>query len=68
MNRYANSAGLDTAAFASCMDGDEYQRAYINDRNYARSEGVNATPTFLVNGQLVMASELESTVEMLLEN
>jgi hypothetical protein len=30
--------------------------------------GLTATPTFLVNGELVSASELVPTVEALLEN
>lgn len=65
--KYAKSAGLDTADFENCISGDDYQQAYLNDRSYAQSVGINATPTFLVNGQIVSASELVNTVESLLE-
>jgi protein-disulfide isomerase len=68
LNKYAKSAGLDTEAFEECMAEGTYEQAYLNDRNYAQSSGINATPTFLVNGQIVSASELITTVEELLED
>lgn len=68
LNKYAKSTGLDTDAFESCMSEDTYDLAYLDDRNYAQSSGINATPTFLVNGQIVSANELITTVEELLEN
>jgi len=68
LNKYAKSAGLDTEAFEICMSEGEYDQVYLNDRAYAQSAGINATPTFLVNGQIVSASELVPTVEELLGN
>jgi protein-disulfide isomerase len=67
-NKYAKSAGLDTESFEICMIEGDYDQAYLNDRAYAQSAGINATPTFLVNGQIVSASELVTTVEELLGN
>lgn len=66
--KYANSAGLDTQTFETCMSEDKFDQAYLEDRNYAQSAGINATPTFLVNGQIATASELVTTVEDLLND
>ncbi len=67
LKKYAKSAGLDTASFITCMSEDTYSQAYLKDKDYAQSVGIRATPTFLVNGQLVKASKLVATVEALLE-
>lgn len=68
LNKYAKSADLETEAFEFCMSEDDFDQAYLNDRNFAQSAGINATPTFLVNGQIVSASELIKTVEGILGN
>ena len=66
---YASLAGLDVDAFESCMASDKFTTAYTQDIQFASQSGVNATPTFLVNGQdLVPTSELEATVEKYLNN
>ena len=64
--RYARTAGLDAEEFEACMLSDQYAETYIVDRRYAQSVGVTATPTFLVNDQLVYSTELISTVEYFL--
>jgi protein-disulfide isomerase len=66
--RYANAAGLDVEAFEACMLSDQYAQAYLDDRSFAQSVGVTATPTFLVNDQLVYSNELITTVENQLSN
>lgn len=66
--RYANAAGLDVEAFEACMLSDQYAQAYRDDRSFAQSVGVTATPTFLVNDQLVYSNELITTVENQLSN
>ena len=63
---YANSVGMDTDAFGSCLDADTYTNAYLEDRAFAESVGLTGTPSFLVNDQLVLSSELIPTVDSLL--
>jgi protein-disulfide isomerase len=65
---YSEAAGLDVEEFKSCMDNDNFANSYLEDRRYAQSVGVTGTPTFLVNDQLVMSSELIPTVESFLGN
>lgn len=64
---YANSAGLDTEKFQSCLDGSAFETAFMDDIQYAQNAGVTFTPSFLINDQLVTASELVPTVEELLD-
>jgi protein-disulfide isomerase len=60
---YANRVGLETEQFQTCLDGEEFERAFMDDIQFAQSIGVTYTPSFLVNDQLVNANELVSTVE-----
>jgi protein-disulfide isomerase len=66
---YAGAAGLDVDAFESCMASGKFANSYVQDVQYAQNAGVTATPTFWVNSeQLVLMSELESTVDSYLGN
>lgn len=66
--KYADLVGLDVDKFRVCMESDAYALAYYEDIIYAQSQNVNATPTFLVNGNLTTANDLISTIENLLRN
>ena len=64
----ASNFGMDVDAFEACLASDEFRTAYAEETEYALSVGLTATPSFLVNDQLVSASELVPTVEALLAN
>jgi len=49
----AASVGLDMPAFESCYNSGQYADAVQANLRAARSAGVNATPTFFINGQKV---------------
>jgi protein-disulfide isomerase len=65
---YSNDIGLDSEQFLSCLESDKYADAYLDDRTYASSTGIKYTPSFLINGQIVTASELVATVEAILNH
>ena len=65
---YAASAGLNTEEFQNCLDGDRFARAFMDDVTYAQNVGLTGTPSFLVNDQLLGASELVPAVDALLGN
>jgi protein-disulfide isomerase len=56
-------AGLRTAEFDSCVRSEEPADHVRKDMLVGRTAGVTGTPAFFVNGELVPAGELESTVE-----
>lgn len=54
---FAQYLDLDMAAFGTCMDEGAHQNAVIADREAATAEGVNGTPTILLNGEIVTGIE-----------
>lgn len=54
---YAEEAGLDTAAFAACLNEDRYAEAVQEDYDFALQLGVSSTPTFFVNGVAVVGAQ-----------
>jgi protein-disulfide isomerase len=49
----AGKVSLDTAAFTRCLDDPASGQAVLDEAAAAGQLGVNSTPNFLVNGQLV---------------
>lgn len=50
---YAQQAGLDVAKMAKALDQHTYQKALESEMDAAKEIGVQATPTFLINGEEV---------------
>lgn len=50
LKRYAVEMGLDSDRFNDCLDSDTYSQEVQGDIDDARAAGVNATPSFFVNG------------------
>lgn len=63
LKAFAEKLGLDMTAFNACFDGNKYAQKVIDDAAYARSQNVTGTPSFLVNGKLVYASDLVATID-----
>jgi protein-disulfide isomerase len=55
--QYAQSVGLDQAAFSECLSSSKYAARVQQDASNARADGVQATPSFLVNGKLIEGAE-----------
>ncbi len=55
LSGYASVIGLDATKFANDMNAATYRAAIIEDTNAAAAAGVNATPTFFVNGVKINA-------------
>jgi protein-disulfide isomerase len=62
----ADGAGLRIQEFDSCMRSEEPADHVRKDMLVGRTAGVEATPAFFVNRELVSAAELEATVEKIL--
>jgi len=48
--QYASEIGLDVDAFTECIDEERYYDEVMADLTYAANLGVQATPTFFING------------------
>lgn len=49
--KLAANVGIDTKAFASCIDSGKYTAQVQKDTADAQAAGVNSTPTSYINGQ-----------------
>ncbi len=45
--------GLDTARFNTCLDSHRYRQTVQQETQQAQDRGIKATPTIVVNGQMV---------------
>lgn len=55
--RYAVEVGLDGGAFTRCLDARPFAAAVEADIAQGRAVGVRGTPTFVVNGQLLVGAQ-----------
>lgn len=53
LKAFAETLGLDTAAFNACFDSRQFATEVQADEALARSMGVNSTPTLFINGTRV---------------
>ena len=59
LKKYAEDLGLDTAAFASCLDSGRHTADWQKDQADGELYGVSGTPTFYVNGRVAGMRSLE---------
>jgi protein-disulfide isomerase len=65
---FADTAGVaDGNAFASCVNGGGTGAAVEDDRSEARRLGVSATPTLLINEQLIVGAPSEEEIVSMIE-
>jgi len=57
LKKYARELGLDPAVFNSCLDSGEKESLVKSDLAEGQSKGVRGTPSFLINGQLVVGTQ-----------
>ena len=50
---FAAELGLDEAAFGACLDEGRYAEAIAADQDLGLNRGVNSTPSFFLNDQLI---------------
>ncbi len=66
LRAFAEDLGLDMGEFDRCYRQGKYRQQVLDDLAYAKGKGVNATPTFDVNGALVNRGELTAKIDELL--
>lgn len=57
LRTFAQKATLDVARFEQCVQGSTFKAAVQSDVQYAGSLGVTATPTFFVNGRMMVGAQ-----------
>jgi protein-disulfide isomerase len=54
--QYASDLGLDLSAFTACLDSGKYQAEIQADASDATNAGITGTPSFVVNGRLLIGA------------
>ncbi len=49
----AKELKLDLSKFNDCFDSGKYSKEITSAREFAESYGINSTPTFIINGQII---------------
>jgi protein-disulfide isomerase len=52
LKQFAAQLGLDPGTFNTCLDGDKYAAQVEQERVQGQQRGVQATPTFFINGKI----------------
>ncbi len=67
LKRFARDLGLDQEKFNSCLDSHRYEARVRADTEEGKGLGVKSTPTFFINGRMVLGAipyeEFKSIVE-----
>jgi protein-disulfide isomerase len=63
LTAFADSIGLDMVKFNACYKSHKYQQQVIDDENTSNQAGVSETPSFIVNGVLVLPTALTTTID-----
>ncbi len=56
LSAFAEALGMDVADFETCMDRGKYSDQVQQDGVEARQAGINSTPSFVINGKLVVGN------------
>ncbi len=62
----ARTVGLDEAAYTECVDDGRYEDPVQQERSDGQANGVNATPSFIINGTLTSGA-LYTDIQPLIE-
>lgn len=67
--KMANEIGLDEFALADCLMDNQTQQTILNERKEGESLGIRRTPTYFINGKMVVGAtnlqrELQAIFEM----
>ena len=54
---YADSLGMDSGIFKSCLDSNQHSADVQQDQVEATQAGINSTPSFLINGTLFVGNQ-----------
>ena len=57
LKKYATEVGLDAAALEAALTSNQYEAAVKADVEAAQKAGISGTPTFVINGKLLVGAQ-----------
>ncbi len=67
LKHYAKELGLDTIAFAQCLDSGKYAQKVEGETEIGTILGVRGTPAFFINGRLLVGAHPYENFQVLIE-
>jgi protein-disulfide isomerase len=67
LKAYAAEVGADAAAFSQCLDSHKHRAAVAADVEIGSKLGVTGTPTFFINGQMVVGNQPPAEFQRIVE-
>ena len=67
LKQYAAEMGADRAAFDQCLDSHKYQAAVNADIEAGSKVGVTGTPTFFINGEVLVGNQSLGDFQRIIE-
>jgi protein-disulfide isomerase len=64
---YAGELGMNTSQFSSCMTDQAVATQVDNDTNLASQLGATGTPTFIINGKLLVGAQPYTAFEAMID-
>jgi protein-disulfide isomerase len=64
---YAGELGLDADSFDQCLNSGKYDEALQEDMAAGQAAGVSGTPSFVINGQLLVGAQPSQVFEQAIE-
>lgn len=68
LSRYASEMGLDSRKFVGCLQKGEMAKRVLRDEEDGRALGVHETPTFFIDGRMVIGALDYQQFAQLVEN
>lgn len=67
LTEYAKELGFDLSAFDACLTSGRHRERILSESTIARSLGAAGTPTFLINGRLLIGAHPFETFKYVLD-
>ena len=67
LKSYAEGMGLDTQLFNQCLDSGEYSQEVLDDQQDGARLGVSGTPSFFINGKMLVGAQPFETFKEAIE-
>ena len=64
---YATELGLKTADFKTCVDSKKHEKAVDDDMALGQKVGVQGTPSFFINGQMLVGAQPYSAFKTIID-
>jgi len=68
LKKWASETGLNAGDFNSCLDSQKYAEEVKNDSNDGRVAGISGTPSFSINGRMIVGAQPFSAFKAIIDD